>query len=198
MLFEVFLFGNVLCVASFSSSNVGQCCDGSKSWDCDEHSMGKRVCEQVHKGEKKKDPPGCESTWLEITGRRPRTCFTWQECSKRYECCDDRYTATCAGKKGGPCYHWLTPLNEHLDSTLGQYHYTGGQCESVLKTAFKREWKCEKGDTHEMRCRGAAKRFAPWTGEPTSSHTTHTTHLPMAPSSFTHPSSHHTRLFAIF
>ena len=187
MLFEVFLFGNVLCVASFSSRDVGKCCKGGESWDCDEHSSSNRVCEQAKKREK-----------LASTALAPHSCY------KSYECCEWRL-ATCAGKKPGvECYNWIGSIDgsgnkDRTRRNRKTYLHEGGTCQSYLiseGTSRSIQYTCVEGATHEMQCSGSSARLLSFAGESTLSHHSYT-HLPMVPSSFTHPSSPHTHLLAI-
>ena len=102
MLSLVFIFANLLCVASFSQSDEGKCCDSreEKLVPCDLYSN--RVC--------------IRNRWSRIN----------YECYKEVECCETKYSG-CAGLDPTRTCHNYHDMSSHWKH--GKKLYTGGTCQ---------------------------------------------------------------------
>ena len=110
--FVVLQFSNVV-FAGFSSYDLGKCCESGladRVWDCDEKSLGKRVCVR-------------EAT---MVGRSERA----GESVRDYYCGSGEY-AGCAGKAAGDaCYDTIKAVSEGTRRNRRWTHtlYSGGTC----------------------------------------------------------------------
>lgn len=102
MLSLVFIFANLLCVASFSQSDVGKCCDSGegKLVDCGLYSD--RVC--------------VRNLWSRMD----------YDCYKKIECCETKF-AGCAGLDRTRTCHNYHDMKFHWRH--GEKRYTGGTCQ---------------------------------------------------------------------